>query len=119
MHVFYEPRIAETLALSNEEAKHAVNVLRMQNGDVLYVNDGSGNLFQARIVESHPKKVTLEIVERVQTKTAPRRVRIAVALTRQADRLEWFVEKATEFGVRDITLLVTHNTGRHKVNVDR
>jgi 16S rRNA (uracil1498-N3)-methyltransferase len=119
MHVFYEPRIRETLALSDEESKHAVNVLRMTNGQVLYVNDGGGNMFKARIAEAHPKKVTVEIVERVQTKNMPRHIHIAVGITRQTDRLEWFVEKATEVGVREITLLVTQNTARHKVNVDR
>ena len=119
MHVFYEPRISETLTLSDEESKHAVNVLRMTNGETLYVNDGGGNLFYARIVEAHPKKVKVELTNRVQTKTVPRQIRIAVALTRQADRLEWFVEKATELGVRRIALVVTHNTGRHKLNVER
>src|SRR5215213_3487654 len=82
MHVFYEPRIADTHTLLNEEAKHAVNVLRMANGDVLYVNDGNGNLFQARIVDAHAKKVMIELLERVQTKTVPRYIHIAVALTK-------------------------------------
>lgn len=119
MHVFYEPHILETLALSDEESKHAVNVLRMANGETLYINDGGGNLFYARIVEAHPKKVKIEITNRVQTKTVPRNICIAIALTRQADRLEWFVEKATEIGVRRIALLVTQNTARHKVSVER
>lgn len=119
MHVFYQPDVADTLTLSNEESKHAVNVLRMTNGDVIYVNDGVGNLFQAKIIESHPKKVLLEIVERVKTKSVRRHIHIAIALTKQADRLEWFTEKATELGVRNITLLITQHTGRHKVNVER
>lgn len=119
MHVFYEPRITETLTLSDEESKHAVHVLRMTNGQLLHINDGSGNLFKAKIVEAHPKKTKVELLERVQTKTVPRHVHIAIGITRQADRLEWFVEKATEVGVKQITLLVTQNTARHKLNHDR
>src|SRR5687768_7831542 len=119
MHVFYEPRIRESLTLSDEESKHAVHVLRMKNGDLIFVNDGVGNLYEARIVEAHAKKTTVEITRRAETKTPPRHIHIAIGITRQADRLEWFTEKATEIGVRKITLLVTHNTGRHKVNIDR
>ena len=119
MHVFYAPGVFESLTLPEDESKHAVNVLRLNTGDALHVTDGQGRMFIASIADAHPKRVRLAALRPDNVAVAPRAVCIAVGITRQADRLEWFVEKATELGVRHIAPLLTERTGRHKLNTER
>ena len=119
MHVFYEPSILSSSRLSLEESRHAINVLRLSIGDTVYVNDGSGHLYKTSIAESNPKKVLVGALEQVPIASLKRHIHIGIGITRHADRLEWFVEKATEIGVREISLLITQHTARHKVNIER
>ena len=119
MHVFYAPGVADALTLPEDESKHAVNVLRMKTGDALHVLDGEGRMFIASVADAHPKRVRLANVRAVDVTTSRRTVCLAVGVTRQADRLEWLVEKATELGVRRFVPLLTERTGRHKLNTER
>lgn len=119
MHIFFEPDITTSHRLNAAESKHAVNVLRLKSGDKIFVADGKGHIYSADIVEAHSSKTTVTRLRLFQTTQLQRRIAIAIGITRQAERLEWFVEKATEIGVRDIILMITHNTARHKLNVER
>lgn len=121
MHVFFQPDLAsDSLWLSEEESKHCIRVLRLQLGDHVYLADGRGVEAKATIAEANPKKCLLTINSRTQHQ--PNRnyyLHIAVAPTKSADRIEWFIEKATEAGIDEITFIETTNSERAKVNLER
>ena len=105
--------------LDEEESKHCVKVLRLKEGDILHFTDGKGALIKGHIVEPLSKTCIIKIDE---VKTFPEKspkIHIAVSPTKQADRFEWFLEKATETGVSEITPLICKRSERSKMNMDR
>lgn len=122
MHLFYQPDIdlsAGTHQLSGEESGHAIRVLRMQTGDQLAILNGKGARITARIEDAHPKRCTVS-VESVYSEKAPEySIHIAVSPTKQMERMEWFVEKATEIGVTDITFLSCAHSERVHLKPER
>lgn len=121
MHLFHCAELNNGLAeLPAEEAHHAMNVLRLQAGSVIGLLDGKGTYAEARITEASKRKCTVRIL-RKETQRPERKARIhlAVAPTKQMDRFEWFLEKATEIGVDRITPVVTHRTERTRLRMDR
>jgi 16S rRNA (uracil1498-N3)-methyltransferase len=121
MHLFYLPGIAgDTATLPEEESKHALRVLRLSAGDQVHLVDGTGGYYQAIIEDPHPKKCRLRITDtRRQFGYRPYRVQVAVAPTKNMDRMEWFVEKATEIGIEDIFFLNCDRSERKAINLDR
>lgn len=121
MHLFYIPGIqSETIILPEEESKHALKVLRLQAGDPVVLVDGSGGYYQALIREAHPKKCLLQVTSSQQGYgLRPYRVQVAVAPTKNLDRMEWFVEKATEIGIDDIFFLSCERSERKHLNLER
>lgn len=121
MHLFYIPHItADTVTLSEEESKHALRVLRLNSGDEVVLVDGAGGYYQARIEDPHPKKCRLQITASQQGfGLRPYQVQIAVAPTKNMDRMEWFVEKATEIGIDDIFFLQCERSERKHLNLER
>src|SRR5687768_15984875 len=121
MHIFYTPFIdADTLILPEEESKHALKVLRLASGDTVQLLDGGGGLYRDVIQEANPKKCTLRITEvTTQYGFRPYKIQIAVAPTKNTDRTEWFVEKATEIGIDDIFFLQCERSERKNINLDR
>lgn len=121
MQLFYAPDIAAPLyTLGEEESKHCVRVLRMGEGDTLYLTDGRGSLYRARIVEAAPKRCTVEVVETIPDyERLPYGLTMAVAPTKNIDRFEWFLEKATEVGVTRIVPLLCDHSERRSVNDER
>ncbi|MCB9082325.1 MAG: 16S rRNA (uracil(1498)-N(3))-methyltransferase [Lewinellaceae bacterium] len=121
MQLFFCPDIKGDLAeLSEEEARHAMQVLRHQVGDELTLFDGQGNWYTGTIVAANKKKCQLQIQERRPSKnTTPTGIHLAIAPTKQMDRLEWFLEKATEIGVSRITPLQCFHSERGKIREDR
>ena len=121
MHLFYCP-LSETgsVELPAEEAHHAVHVLRLKEGDTIGLLDGRGTFAEARITGMTKRGCTAQVVEQ-ETLPPERaaRIHLAVAPTKQMDRYEWFLEKATEIGVDRITPLFTHRTERDKLRHDR
>ena len=101
MQLFYAPDITPPLhTLSEEESKHCVRVLRLGRGDTLHITDGRGNLFCCEITDDNPKRCTVRVTEtRAGWEALPYSLTMAVAPTKNADRFEWFLEKATEVGV--------------------
>lgn len=100
MQLFYAPDITLPLhTLTEEESKHCVRVLRMESGDGLMITDGRGNMYTARVADANPKRCTVEIVG-TETEYGKRgySLTMAVAPTKNTDRYEWFLEKATEVG---------------------
>lgn len=120
MQVFYQPDLPYTLHLPEEEAKHCVRVLRHKPGDTIHVTDGRGGLHAVRLTTDAPKKASFELIE--QLKQAEKKkypIHIAIAPTKNSDRLEWFLEKAIEFGVDRISLLQCQHSERAKINRER
>jgi 16S rRNA (uracil1498-N3)-methyltransferase len=121
MHVFFQPDLTtNSLWLSEEESKHCIRVLRLQQGDIVYLADGKGTEAKATISEANPKKCQFTIVNRISHQhPANYSLHIAIAPTKSADRIEWFIEKATEAGIEEITFIETTNSERAKVNLER
>lgn len=119
MQLFYAPEIEATGILPEDESGHCVRVLRHQEGDHIDVTDGKGNLFDVVIVAAHAKRCAVEIVGRKKRTEPLPKITIAVAPTKNMDRLEWFVEKATEIGVKRIIPLLTEHCERRVVKKER
>ena len=120
MNLFYAPDIAQTLSLPEEESQHCVKVLRMKAGDHIHIIDGVGGLYEAQITEAHPKRTQIEILS-VQTEYGrrPFRLHLAVAPTKNIDRFEWFVEKATEIGFDELTPVCCRYSERKIIKPER
>lgn len=123
MHLFYTPDIQPDHSqyfLSEEESKHCVRVLRLQNGDGVKLIDGRGGFYEAEITDAHPKRVILQI-NKVALEFGKRNhyLHIAVAPTKNIERLEWFLEKATEIGIDEISLIICQRSERKDVKTDR
>ncbi len=121
MHLFHCPDlIAELIELPEDEAHHAMSVLRLKIGDRIGLLDGKGVSARANLIEVGKRRVVAEVLERTQhTPERVSRIHLAVAPTKQIDRYEWFVEKAVEIGVDRITPLITTRSERSKLRVDR
>lgn len=121
MHIFYTPDITQnTYTLNEEESKHCVRVLRLTRGSIVNLVDGKGGFYAAEISSDNPKKVSLSILK-VETEFHKRNhyLHIAVAPTKNIDRIEWFLEKATELGIDEITPIITDRSERRIVKEDR
>ncbi|MCX2573934.1 16S rRNA (uracil(1498)-N(3))-methyltransferase [Pedobacter sandarakinus] len=121
MHIFYTPDIAQdTYILNEEESKHCARVLRLPIGALVNLVDGQGGFYTAEIVSDHPKKVVLKVLEVIKDfQKRNHYLHIAVAPTKNIDRLEWFLEKATELGIDEITPIITDRSERRVVKEDR
>ncbi len=123
MHLFYTPDVDAShpmYFLSEEESKHCVRVLRLQVGDNVQLIDGKGALYSAEIHEAHPKRTILKITG-VQTGFGERNhyLHIAIAPTKNIERFEWFLEKATEIGIDEITPIICQRSERKEVKIER
>ena len=97
MQLFYAPDIATNPLLPEEESRHCTKVLRLTVDDTLMLTDGKGSFYRAVIAEPHPKYCRVTVVEHLpQAPLWPFRIHLAVAPTKNIDRMEWFLEKATE-----------------------
>ncbi|WP_316735413.1 16S rRNA (uracil(1498)-N(3))-methyltransferase [Pedobacter aquatilis] len=121
MNIFYTPDIIDSFyTLNEEESKHCARVLRLPIGALIYLVDGVGGFYTAEITSDNPKRVTLKIIK-VETEYGKRNhyLHIAVAPTKNIDRLEWFLEKATELGIDEITPIISDRSERRVVKEDR
>ena len=120
MALFYVPNLASGNVLPEEESQHAVKVLRLQVGSGITVVDGIGGFYNAQITNPHPKHCGFEIIES-QTEFGKRdyKLHIAIAPTKNIERLEWFIEKATEIGIDEITPVICRFSERKIVKEER
>jgi 16S rRNA (uracil1498-N3)-methyltransferase len=121
MYFFYTPDISgKFYTLSENESKHCIRVLRLKNGDNVYLIDGKGGFYKAQITESNPKSCMLNITEeKLQFEQRPYYLHIAMAPTKNMDRLEWFMEKAVEIGIDEFTPIICERSERRVVNTER
>ena len=105
--------------INDEEQQHIVKVLRMREGEEIFVTDGNGNLAKGNLV-FEGKKVSLDVKEIKENlpEFSPK-LHIAIAPTKNIDRIEFFIEKATEMEVSEITILQTEKTERKNLNIDK
>ena len=120
MNLFYAPDILQTLSLPEEESQHCAKVLRMKAGEHIHIIDGVGGLYEAEILEAHPKRTQVSIIsEQHEYGRRPFRLHLAVAPTKNIDRFEWFVEKATEIGFDELTPLCCRYSERKIIKPER
>ncbi|WP_162418739.1 16S rRNA (uracil(1498)-N(3))-methyltransferase [Cyclobacterium roseum] len=120
MQLFFEEQInGEAFTLSDKESHHLVKVLRKNIGDTVLFTNGKGSFFTCMIAENHPKKCKLKIIEQEFNPQETFHIHLAVAPTKNTDRMEWMVEKITEIGFNEITFLKTTHIERSQVNLDR
>ena len=121
MHYFYSPDISQPfVTLSNDQSEHCVRVMRHREDDIVRVTDGRGHLAEAVIAEAHPKKCLLEIRQQITDNLLTHNgLHLAVAPTKNADRMEWLMEKAIEIGICSLTFLQCDHSERTHLNLDR
>ena len=122
MNIFYSNNIDksnETIIILEQENSHLIKVLRKKTGDYVDITDGKGFLYSCSIIESDKNKSVLKIESSKEFKNKSPNLKVAIALTKNRDRFEWFLEKATEIGVSEITPLICRYSERNKFNIER
>ncbi|MEO8794102.1 MAG: 16S rRNA (uracil(1498)-N(3))-methyltransferase [Daejeonella sp.] len=121
MHLFYTPLISGELHMLNEEeSKHCIRVLRLQVNEEINLIDGRGGFYTAEIIDAHPKRTALRVTK-VELNYGKRNhyLHIAIAPTKNIERTEWFLEKATEIGIDEISLINCERSERKDVKTER
>jgi len=117
---FYVPKASEQLELPQEEAVHALRVLRLKEGDEIFLQDGEGVFHRAQVTTTNNKHCFYEILEsQPQERPWEGRIQLAIAPTKNIDRIEWMAEKATEVGFDELTFLDCQFSERRQLRVDR
>ena len=121
MQLFYAADFsAPEYMLSEEESRHAVKVLRLAEGDTLHITDGKGNLYRCVVASAHQKHTLVRVVEHFEEfEKLPYNLTMAVAPTKNIDRYEWFLEKATEIGVAEFVPLISEHSERKVIKHER
>lgn len=120
MQLFYQPEIIKGVHfLDSEESRHCVKVLRKREGEEIIVVDGLGGTYTAVIKIADPRRCSFTIQKIVQEEIKIFHIHIAIAPTKNADRIEWFLEKVIEVGVDGITFIECDHSERAKINYDR
>ena len=120
MPLFYQPLVPEGIHyLDQEESRHAVKVLRLKDGDPLDLTDGKGNLYRAVVTGQTKSICHFSIKETIGMPRRKHSIHIAIAPTKNMDRMEWFVEKVTEIGIEEISFIHCKNSERATVNMER
>ena len=120
MQLFYIQNPESEIILSAEESKHATKVLRKKEGDILNFTDGKGGFYKAKITVADTRKCRLEIISSEQKeKQHNYHLHIAIAPTKNMDRFEWFLEKATEIGIDEITPIICSRSERKVIKTER
>lgn len=122
MQLFYNPTIDEqttSFSFDKEESKHIIKVLRKKDGDILFVTNGLGYLFECEIILASDTKCTVQINAFEKKEASKFHLHLAVAPTKMNDRFEWFLEKATEIGIQEITPIICDRSERKVINKER
>ncbi len=123
MQLFYNSELdnnSKQIVFSKDESRHIVRVLRKKEGDILTITNGKKLLFFAEINFANDKKCSASIIKiEEKPKSWNYHLHIAIAPTKNNDRLEWFLEKATEIGIDEITPIICQNSERKIVKLDR
>ncbi|MFD0862464.1 16S rRNA (uracil(1498)-N(3))-methyltransferase [Sungkyunkwania multivorans] len=122
MQLFYEPSLTEDtkqFSFDKEESKHIHKVLRKKENDILHITNGRGWIFEAKIVIADQKNCVADIIKAREQPERNYYLHLAVAPTKMNDRYEWFLEKATEIGVHEITPIICEHSERKIIKTER
>lgn len=121
MHIFYTPDISgNSYTLDEAESKHCIRVLRLEKGDKITLVDGRGGFYTAEISDPNPKRCTVDVINsELNHGHRKYKVHIAIAPTKNIERTEWFLEKATEIGIDRVTPLLCRCSERKEIKTDR
>ena len=122
MQLFYNSDIKsndKTFFFDKEESKHIIKVLRKKESDKIFITNGLGFLFESEIILASEKKCEVKITKETFQEPDAFYTHIAVAPTKMNDRLEWFLEKATEIGIHEITPIICDHSERKVYKIDR
>ncbi|MBT0811674.1 16S rRNA (uracil(1498)-N(3))-methyltransferase [Litoribacter ruber] len=120
MQLFYHPELTSpTFQLPGEESKHLIKVLRKKVGDQIHFTDGKGKIALCRIDSISQKSTTLQVLEETIAPEKPYQIHLAIAPTKNADRMEWMTEKTVEIGLDRMILMKTDNSERNFLKSDR
>jgi 16S rRNA (uracil1498-N3)-methyltransferase len=118
--LFYAPDIAAIPELPEDESQHCMRVLRLKTDDLITITDGKGFFYTASIVNVHSKHCQVKVMKQwSQLPTQACRIHIGIAPTKNMERMEWFVEKATEIGIETITPLYCCHSERKEIKLQR
>lgn len=122
MQLFFHPEVSENdkeVRFSREESKHIVKVLRKKEGDSLHLTNGKGWIFETEITLAAANNCSALIIKSEKEPPPPYHLHLAVAPTKMNDRYEWFLEKATEIGIQEITPVICDHSERKVVKIER
>ena len=120
MQLFYTENFNEKTSLTKEENKHIVKVLRKKVGDKINIINGKGILFIAEIEVIEKHTVSLKVIKKEKKEKQHKyNLHLAIAPTKNINRFEWFLEKATEIGINEITPIICSRSERKKINLER
>mgnify|MGYP001386906840 CR=1 FL=1 len=121
MHLFYLPGFipGEINELPEDESKHAVKVLRLSSGDKMEITDGKGSVYLTEVIDSGNKVCRFKILSQTTSKPRDYYIHVAIAPTKNADRIEWFVEKCIEIGIDEISFIQCARSERKNINLER
>lgn len=122
MQLFYNPDLdqsASHFTFPEDESKHIIKVLRKKADDILHITNGKGQTFEAKIIEANPKKCKVHLLSSDKKHLRMHWFHLVVAPPKSNDRFEWFLEKATEIGVNEITPIICERSERKSVKHER
>jgi 16S rRNA (uracil1498-N3)-methyltransferase len=124
MNIFYNPLLNPSnlpceVQLDGEESYHCIRVLRMKTGSMIYMTDGNGTLYEGSVLDDKSKQCMVGVHSSKFYSKPPVNLHIAIAPTKNIDRFEWFLEKATEIGINEITPLICEHSERSSLRIDR
>jgi len=121
MNLFYTPNItSDEYTLNEQESVHIHKVLRKHPGDIIHLTDGEGYFYKAEIIEADKRSCKLKILSKKEgTDKRGFKIHVAIAPTKNMDRLEWFIEKTTEIGIDEISIVSCFHSERKIVKNER
>lgn len=120
MQIFYSDSVNKGEArFGRDESGHCLRVLRMRRGDTISFTDGKGNFYEGLITEDNPSAMVASISSVIKAEVRPYRLHVAISPVKNDDRLEWFIEKAVETGIDQITPLICNRTEKRRIRKER
>ncbi|MFA7446622.1 MAG: 16S rRNA (uracil(1498)-N(3))-methyltransferase [Flavobacteriaceae bacterium] len=122
MQLFYSSEIDQHsthFSFDKEESRHIVRVLRKKESDLIYLTNGKGHLFEGEITSAFERKCEVKIIKNTFFDPCDYQLHLAVAPTKMNDRYEWFLEKATEIGISEITPIICEHSERKEIKTER
>lgn len=120
MNIFYQPLIPQGIQhLDPDESRHVIRVLRKKQGEKIQLTDGKGFFYEAIITNADAHQCSFDVNKKIAEAKRSFSIHIAISPTKNTDRMEWFVEKAVELGVDEITLVDCDHTEHQHVKVER